>query len=720
MNLEDQILRLNENEKMNINYTFIQVFKNPNKLPITQIHLEKHSKELKKNLPKDINLEDLSDSEIENTYFEKKCEVIPALDKKWLPRTYFYIYQPYSLISDLEANNNLSSILVYHSFRTIKYLDDKYSKTYKAIYEKFHLLYERLLLFKQNEIEYMPESFGVSKLIEKKLLNLPIVITLGLLYKDVHLEFINRVSSIYFENSLHLDFIIKEVETTVDQNFIVLEMLHGYLLGDQNFNVTIPVSIEKRPLIFSLSWIYSLVNYILNTVATLNILFQIYKPAIEMTLNKDYPFKLPYIYVNVYKELYEILEDRDEISQEAELYKKVLKEMSLGRSELIDLYHVFISECVDKTLGNMGDTVTQQAIAEVYLKLMTTALEEDYFICDYNAIYNVANQNEMFQSCCDVDSTRTDFIVSCINKLPRKKKLEEYIKLGKNKINSDLKENVQTTPNSTDAVLNDLSGPSGTQNIINENDVEDRIRCILEMFPHLGDGFALKCLESYNFNSADVINAILENNLPPHILEIPFDQIRVPPEPEPEKPILAYKGKKPEYKDALTLLDDKNDKKEIKKLVLEGVQCGYDYMYDDEYDDRFDDDVAIQLPDNRLTEELPVKNPNRRDIELEEDSSSSEEEDDKAGSSRNTLNFCEDPAVIRERREARFRAKQGARAPPKANNSKSDVVGKPKGQGQDKSVVINRQRKNANKSSQANHNRKSGAQFKRNRGMLPS
>lgn len=67
----------------------------------------------------------------------------------------------------------------------------------------------------------MPKSFGISKLIEKKLLNLPIVITLGVLYRDIYLEFINRVSSLYFENPLHLDFIVKEVETTVDQNFIV-------------------------------------------------------------------------------------------------------------------------------------------------------------------------------------------------------------------------------------------------------------------------------------------------------------------------------------------------------------------------------------------------------------------------------------------------------------------------------------------------------------------
>lgn len=40
---------------------------------------------------------------------------------------------------------------------------------------------------------------------------------------------------------------------------------------------------------------------------------------------------------------------------------------------------------------------------------------------------------------------------------------------------------------------------------------------ILEMFPHLGDGFVYKCLESYEFNSEKVIDALLECNLPPEL-----------------------------------------------------------------------------------------------------------------------------------------------------------------------------------------------------------
>lgn len=52
-----------------------------------------------------------------------------------------------------------------------------------------------------------------------------------------------------------------------------------------------------------------------------------------------------------------------------------------------------------RTFTFRGDDKKQEHLVELYLKLLTTALEDDYFICDYNLKYNVASQNEMFESC---------------------------------------------------------------------------------------------------------------------------------------------------------------------------------------------------------------------------------------------------------------------------------------------------------------------------------
>lgn len=46
-----------------------------------------------------------------------------------------------------------------------------------------------------------------------------------------------------------------------------------------------------------------------------------------------------------------------------------------------------------------GDSKQQEKIVETYLKLLTTALEDEYFICDYDTKYPVENQNEVFETC---------------------------------------------------------------------------------------------------------------------------------------------------------------------------------------------------------------------------------------------------------------------------------------------------------------------------------
>uniref|UniRef100_A0AAZ1Y0I6 Uncharacterized protein n=1 Tax=Oreochromis aureus TaxID=47969 RepID=A0AAZ1Y0I6_OREAU len=80
--------------------------------------------------------------------------------------------------------------------------------------------------------------------------------------------------------------------------------------------------------------------------------------------------------------------------------------------------------------------------------------------------------------------------------------------------------------------------------------------------------------------------------------------------------------------------------------------------------------------------------------------------------------FVQDPAVLRERAEARRAAMQQRKGirPERSSN----VVGRPKGQGQTTETLLDRRKKETNKSRGANHNRRSMADRKRNKGMIPS
>ncbi|EFA08000.1 activating signal cointegrator 1 complex subunit 2 [Tribolium castaneum] len=747
----------------NAGYEYINVFKNPNKLPINQIHLEKLVVELRKDAP----LESIRpDDDFEKQCFERKTQIIPALSKFWLPESQQYFkYQPYNFALSKDENSSYLAnnrhflqtlhyllscnyhqfwcLVLYepkvaislHSFllspvlpHQIKNLDDETCTLYLAVFSQFHRVYQRLTTFQETESEYMPDSVGLKFLLEKKLLNLPIVITLFLLYHETNQVFVNDLVSLYFnETSVFRD---KEIEEMLDQVILTLEMIGGHVCGFEPDAVIIPIAVEEKPPVFNLAWVFSVVDYLLNTISSLHMLLKFHKPAINVALSKGIPYRLSFTYEKVFHQLYDFLDGRKELDQNPKLSEIVFEEIALGRSEFIDVYYAFTSHCLDKTLEFSGDPIHQQEFVEIYLKLLTTALEDEYFICDYHERYDVGAQNEMFSSCTEIDQTRTDYLLSCITSLRRHNRLWKTLKSELKTFEKAVLKYASNRKVKSEIVHeNGVGAQAGPSNHVeevfvppSEEEIEGSIQMVIDMFPHLGDGFVLQCLEAYNYNTSDVISAILEENLPPHLVDIPFDLIRIPPEPKPEEPILAYKGRKPGYDDALKLLNDKKDIKEIKTYILDGIQYTNEFDdYDDEYDDRADE-ATVPVPDHG-SEDILKFNPNYEDV-VSDTSYSEDEYDDEGkpvGASErphNKADFCEDPAVIRARREARFRS-QGKGQPPRPK-PKSDVVGKPKGQGQEKNVLQNRHKKSVNKSSRANHNRKSGAQWKRNKGMVPS
>ncbi|XP_044253366.1 activating signal cointegrator 1 complex subunit 2 [Tribolium madens] len=747
----------------NVGYEYINVFKNPNKLPINHIHLEKVVVELRKEAP----LESIKpNDDIEKQCFERKTQVIPALSKCWLPESQqYYKYQPYNFTLSKKENSSylISNRLFlqtlhyllscnYHQFwclvlyepkvavclhsfllnpilpHQIKNLDDETCTVYLAVFSQFRRVYQRLTTFQETESEYMPDGVGLQFLLENKLLNLPIVITLFLFYHETNQDFVNDLVSLYFNGtSVFRD---KEIEEMLDQVILTLEMIGGHVCGFEPDAVIIPIAVEEKPPVFNLAWVFSVVDYLLNTISSLRMLLKFYKPAINVALSKGIPYRLSYTYEKVFYQLYDFLDGRKELEQNRQLSGIIFEEIALGRSEFIDVYYAFTTYCLDKTLEFSGDPVHQEEYVEIYLKLLTTALEDEYFICDYHERYDVGIQNEMFSSCTEIDQTRTDYILNCITCLRRHNRLWKTLRCEVKTLQKAIQKYASNRKVKSEIVQeNGLGTQPGPSNHVeetfvppSEEEIENCIRMVIDMFPHLGDGFILQCLEAYNYNTSDLIGAILEQNLPPHLVDIPFDQIRIPPEPKPEEPILAYKGRKPDYDDALKLLNDKRDIKEIKTFILDGIQYTNEFdVYDDEYDDRADE-ATVPVPDHG-SEDILKFNPNYEDV-VSDTSYSEDEYDDEGkpvGASdrpHNKANFCEDPAVIRARREARYRSQgKGQTSRPKA---KTDVVGKQKGQGQEKNVLQNRHKKSVNKSSRANHNRKSGAQWKRNKGMVPS
>lgn len=143
--------------------------------------------------------------------------------------------------------------------------------------------------------------------------------------------------------------------------------------------------------------------------------------------------------------------------------------------------------------------------------------------------------------------------------------------------------------------------------------------------------------------------------------------------------------------------------------------------YDDEYDDSYDDFIdtepkmKMRLHGSIKTEMLP------ENVECPESEDEADEPTSGPGpsSKANPLDFCENPEIIRARREKAFQNRMAKKHPQQQPQKPiRDVEGNQKGQGQSDDVLRNRQVKGANKSSRANHNRRQNSMFKQSRGMF--
>ncbi|XP_045477676.1 activating signal cointegrator 1 complex subunit 2 [Harmonia axyridis] len=737
---------LNSDENEFVNCSHFNLFSNPHKLPINNVYIERKRHELERSSYGNWN--EIKDRKKNKKRVTTIKEVIPALHESWIPKfvpAFEYIEYNFNIPEEdniyfIENNKHYLFFLEYlikcsyqqfwcnvlfkenvqdslrnfilHPIPIYLYndLSKDFQDVYKKIFNKYYMVIRRLIVFRESETEYMPTSVGAKYLIEKKLLNLSITLTITLLYQDFDNELINILSDIYFSCEGQEKFIEKEIENFLKEFILISDMIRGKITGkfDPGIN-PVPISLDERPKIFNLVWVNSVVDYCLNMISTLSALFRLKSSTVEIAYFLDVPEKLAKNYDGIFNDIYEILESRIELIKGDNKYKRIMEKIGQARIKFVDNFHNFISFILEKTISLQGKSKEQEKYLEMFIDTITTALEYEIFICDYNHKYPLSQTIEMFEDFSLIDKTRTAYIITSLNSLERNDFIKDKFSIESAFINHLPKPILYDEPQQSCSTNHDEE--AGSINVPS-NDIDDKIQSVTTIFPHLGDGFVEKCLEHFDYNTDQLIQAILEENIPPHLLEIPFDSIRIPPEPLPPKPTLAYRGKKPGFDDALAMLNDKKEKEKMKTLVMDGIK--YNNRYDNT-DDEYDDRDNLQEPDFVIEHDVE-KYEKVNEEELVSDTSYSDNEFDDEGKPIEKDNqtsfkaFCEDPAAVRARYEARMKSRRG----------KTDVVGKPKGQGQEKNVVNARQKKNVQKSSRANHNRKGGAQFKRNKGMIPS
>uniref|UniRef100_A0A7N8XU79 Activating signal cointegrator 1 complex subunit 2 n=1 Tax=Mastacembelus armatus TaxID=205130 RepID=A0A7N8XU79_9TELE len=426
------------------------------------------------------------------------------------------------------------------------------------------------------------------------------------------------------------------------------------------------------------------------------------------------------------------------------LQEDLWKRLSHSCRKMVETAHLLLHHtCLQPILEGQEN---MQTFADELLQHFTSLLPEKRFLSDYDEQFPIADDISLLQQALPViDETRTSYLLQGVE--------SAWDSVGRRKPQSRTKSKASSlVPSSQEG-----AGGAGAVCPVSGAELESLLSCIRDLLPDLGEGFLLACLQEYGYNSELVINNILEDRLTPSLDKL--DRAMPRPVKEELPSVLSnrsnvfdddefdvfrrdqvdmsriWKGRR-KGESTREMLNDKQHIAEqrarykayetvVDEVVIEPGETAATYGlddYDDEYDDTYDMNQvgANDLDRDSFLNRRPFTVPQvlRKGNKAEDEESDNDEEEETLQNNAHRDQFVQDPAVLREKAEARRAAMQQRRS--FRPEHPSNVVGRPKGQGQATETLLDRRRKETNKSRVGNHNRRTMADRKRNKGMIPS
>ncbi|XP_075625283.1 activating signal cointegrator 1 complex subunit 2 [Balearica regulorum gibbericeps] len=533
-----------------------------------------------------------------------------------------------------------------------------------------------------------------------------------------------------------------------------------------------PQKLEERvnvtPGNMPLQELKDIVLYLCDTCTTIWAFLDVFPLACQTFQKHEFCYRLASFYELAIPELESAIKKRhyEDNSVFADLWRRI----SHSRKKMIEAFHILINQvCLQPILESSCENI--QPFIEEFLQIFTSVLQERRFLRDYDELFPVEDDVSLLQQASStLDETRTAYILQAVESawegVDRKKPQvvtdptpPPAASNGASAIVESAAEEVEelrAAYASEDECAGAAAAPIAK---VSGVELDSLISQVKDLLPDLGEGFILACLEEYSYNAEQVINNILEDKLVPNLDKLARTMPRqLKPDPTPlvtsrynvfqndEFDVFSrdsvdvsriQKGKRREKDTTRSLLNDKRLVAEQKErysqysVIVEEipVQQGEAQLYKEDYEDEYDDtydgnqvgandaDSDDELISRRPFTIPQVLRPKGQEEGQEEEEEDEEEEEEEAEKERAKDHFVQDPAVLRERAEARrlaYLARKGHK------HDSSAVVGNVKGHGQNRETVQERRKKEANKSTRANHNRRVMADRKRNKGMIPS
>uniref|UniRef100_A0A672ZLJ1 Activating signal cointegrator 1 complex subunit 2 n=1 Tax=Sphaeramia orbicularis TaxID=375764 RepID=A0A672ZLJ1_9TELE len=617
----------------------------------------------------------------------------------------------------------------------------------RSLHRTVFLTFLRMATYKESKDNFITPSVFGEIVYENFLFDIPKMMDLCVLFGKGNSQLVHKMIGKPFDNN--------DLKTCLSVGvFHVLQVFDTILekCGLQCDGATAmePLKLnahqQRTAMTMSLQELVDIILYLCDSTSTIYAFLDIFPAACSTFHSHSFLSRLTSFYETTVPDLEKAVKKRnfDDKRRQEDLWKR----LSHSCRKMIETCHLLLHHtCLQPILEGGENT---QTFAEELLQHFTSFLPEKRFLSDYDEQFPIADDISLLQQALPlIDETRTSYLLEGVQ--------SAWDSTGRRKQHSHIQpKNTSAFPVAGAAAAISSAGfkpqedrESGEDGAVGgaEAMLDSLLSCIRDLLPDLGEGFLLACLQEYNYNSELVINNILEDRLSPNLDKL--DRAMPRPVKEELPGVLdsrsnvfdddefdvfrrdqvdmsrIWKGRR-KGESTREMLNDKrhiSDQRAryqayetvVDEVIIEPGENAESYGlddYDDEYDDTYDmnqvganDLDGDSLLSRRWRHLFPELDQNLSSFFLVQNNVNRDQ-------------FIQDPAVLRERAEARRAAMQQRKGfrPERPSN----VVGQPKGQGQSMETFLDRRKKEANKNRVANHNRRTMADRKRNKGMIPS
>ncbi|KAJ0019671.1 hypothetical protein NQD34_007240 [Periophthalmus magnuspinnatus] len=630
-----------------------------------------------------------------------------------------------------------------------------------ALHRAVFMTFLRMATYKESKEHFLTASAFKEIIYDNFLFDIPKIMDLCVLFGKGNSHLLHKMIENIFTQQPSYYNDLEEAIPTVSQVFESILERCGLPSGSTAAVEPMKLNAHRGPDLSSMvqQELSDLLVYLCDSTSTIHAFLEIFPQACSSFYSHGFISRLSSFYESAVPELEKAA--RKATFDDKGLLMELWLRLSHSCRRIVDTVHLLLHHTCLQPILEGGDNI--QKCAEELLQNFTSFLPEKRFLCDYNEQFPIVDDISLLQQALPlIDETRTSYLLqgvqSAVDSIGTRR-LEAPVQKREDSLWTLTQQAQKTELQPEGQPKQQAGGQPAAQNSDEEMcwqvcslstaELESLLSSVKDLLPDLGEGFLLACLEEYDYNSAVVINNILEERLSPSLSSLDRSMPRVPSDPLPElldhrsnvfdddefdifrrnqvDMSRIWKGRR-KGESAKEMLNDKRHIEDQRKryqsyeTVVDEVSLepGESLDYEDEYDDTYD---MNQVGANDLDQDSLLR---WRYVWV---GGAMREACDRNSVLNITCifinfqnnvqrdQFVQDPAVLRERAEARRAAMQQRRG--YRPERPSHVVGQPKGQGQSQETVLDRRKKESNKSRGANHNRRSLADRKKNKGMIP-